>query len=298
MSVSGSVVCRVVILLLRSKRPHTHHHDDHHHCHYGTATTKQSIKAPRKPRSSCTISAHGTRFVLGPGSTLALFLPSFAFAPCALAGPFYPWPLAPDPGPSPWPWPFSPAFHSSKSPLSLFCTPANSHSHTPHPLSLSWQATLVRPIDSRLPATNLYHTRDSGLLHIRFGFLSTQPSPNPNFFLHFLLPESTLLSPTTSTWAHFVSTLATCPISCTSLSARAITAKFVSSKFSFIFFRLRVVFGIRLETEFFTHSHSLPSSPPRVKNWSLITTLIPSSSSSCVSHHSVCICLTEPTAEA
>lgn len=42
-------------------------------------------------------------------------------------------------------------------------------------------------------------------------------------------------SPPTLTWAHFVSTLAICSISCPSFStARAITAKFVPSKFSFV----------------------------------------------------------------
>lgn len=242
---------------------------------------------------------------MGPGSTLALFLPylvpSLALAPCALAGPFYPWPLAPDPGPGRGPGRSRlqstlPVASLSPSLTCQACT--HTPTHTPLPLSLSWQATLVRPIDSRLPATNLYHTRDSGLLHIRFGFLSTSPAPTQNSPpLSFPESPSYHPPPTSSIWAHFVSTLATCPISCTSLPARAITAKFVSSKFSFVFLRLRVVFGIRLETEFFTHSHSLPpSSPPSKLGHSLRRSHPPPSRR--VFHYSACICLTEPTAEA
>lgn len=103
MCVCGSVVCRVVILLRRSKVPTptttTTTITATTYCCYHQ-TKHQSIKAlDLGTRSRCTISPHGTRFVLGPGSTLALFIPSLALAPCALAGPFYPWPLAPDPGP-------------------------------------------------------------------------------------------------------------------------------------------------------------------------------------------------------
>lgn len=201
---------------------------------------------------------------LGPFSIKCTVVPSLALAPCALAGPFYPWPLAPDPGPG-----RGRGRSRLQSTLQVASLSQALHTHnTPsgHP-----SPTFVVLASHPSPSHRFTSARYKSLPHSRLGspahpvWFSVHPAqPQLKILLHFLSPSH---PPTTHHLPHQSGHISSrpsrlVPFSCTSLPARAITAKFVSSKFSFVLLRLRVVFGIRLETEFFTHSHSLPPSSP------------------------------------
>lgn len=111
-------------------------------------------------------------------------------------------------------------------------------------------ATLVRPIDSGLPATNLYHTRDSALLRFRLPSESPYPNHSYSFRLlsspHLILTLSILTTTPPSTpessaelltWTRLV-LVSTLLRLCSFFhfhvlrQRKAITAKDISSKFS------------------------------------------------------------------